>query len=261
MNFLIVGDVCGRPGRETFRRYVSQLRKQYNIDVVVVNGENIAGGRGISRKTLDELYCGGADIVTSGNHIWDQREISSFIDDEPFLIRPANYPEGAPGKGYCIYPFKAKNIGVINVSGRTFMPPMDCPFQKVDKILKDIKEKCDIILLDMHAEATSEKIAMGFYLDGKITCVVGTHTHVQTADNRLLPKGTAYITDLGMVGPYNSSLGVNVNNAIEKFITCRPVRFEIAGGANVFSAVVLNVDDNTNKAVSLKRILIEEADK
>ena len=145
MKFLIVGDVCGRPGREAFRKYVPELKKEHNIDVVVVNGENIAGGRGISRKTLDEIYRAGADIVTSGNHIWDQKEIVSFIDDEPFLIRPANYPEGAPGKGYCIYPFKAKNIGVINVSGRTFMPPMDCPFQKVDEILKEIKNQCDII--------------------------------------------------------------------------------------------------------------------
>lgn len=258
MNFLIVGDVCGRPGREAFRKYVPQLRKQYNIDVVIVNGENVAGGRGINRKTLEELHRGGADIVTSGNHIWDQKEIFSFIDDEPFLIRPANYPEGAPGKGYCVYPFKAKNIGVINLSGRTFMPPMDCPFQKVDEILKELKDQCDIILVDIHAEATSEKIAMGFYLDGKVTGVVGTHTHVQTADNRILPKGTAYITDLGMVGPYNSSLGVNVDNAIEKFITCRPVRFEIANGPNVFCAVLLNVDDDDNTATSIKRILLEE---
>lgn len=257
MKFLIVGDVCGRPGREAFRKYVPELKKEHNIDVVVVNGENIAGGRGISRKTLDEIYRAGADIVTSGNHIWDQKEIVSFIDDEPFLIRPANYPEGAPGKGYCIYPFKAKNIGVINVSGRTFMPPMDCPFQKVDEILKEIKNQCDIILVDIHAEATSEKVAMGFYLDGKVTCVVGTHTHVQTADNRILPKGTAYISDLGMVGPYNSSLGINVNNAIDKFITCRPVRFEMAEGPNIFSAVVLELAED-NSVKSFERILFNE---
>ena len=259
MKFLIVGDVCGRPGRETFRKFVPQLRREHNIDVVIVNGENIAGGRGISRKTLDELYRAGADIVTSGNHIWDQREITSFIDDEPFLIRPANYPKGAPGKGYCIYPFKAKNIGVVNLSGRTFMPPMDCPFQKADEIVKQIKDECDIIIFDIHAEATSEKIAMAFHLDGIATCVVGTHTHVQTADNRILPKGTAYITDLGMVGPYNSSLGINVNNAIEKFITCRPVRFEIADGPNVFCAVVLETDEQ-DKAVNLARIMLNEAD-
>ena len=242
-----------------FRRTVPQLRREHDIDVVIVNGENIAGGRGINRKTLDELYRGGADIVTSGNHIWDQKEIFSFIDDEAFLVRPANYPEGTPGKGYCIYPFKAANIGVINLSGRTFMPPMDCPFQKVDEILKEIKKDCDIIIVDMHAEATSEKIAMAFHLDGIATCVVGTHTHVQTADNRLLPKGTAYITDLGMVGPYNSSLGINVDNAIEKFITCRPVRFEIADGPCVFSAVVLETD-RQNKAVKLTRILCNEED-
>ena len=238
MKFLIVGDVCGRPGREAFRKYVPELKKEHNIDVVVVNGENIAGGRGISRKTLDEIYRAGADIVTSGNHIWDQKEIVSFIDDEPFLIRPANYPEGAPGKG-------------------SFMPPMDCPFQKVDEILKEIKNQCDIILVDIHAEATSEKIAMGFYLDGRVTCVVGTHTHVQTADNRILPKGTAYISDLGMVGPYNSSLGINVNNAIDKFITCRPVRFEMAEGPNIFSAVVLELAED-NSVKSFERILFNE---
>ena len=158
MKFLIVGDVCGRPGREAFRKYIPKLRQKHNIDVIVVNGENIAGGRGINRKTLDEIYSAGADIITSGNHIWDQKEIVSFIDDEPFLIRPANYPEGAPGRGYCLYPFKAKTIGVINVSGRTFMPPMDCPFQKVDEILKKIRNRCDIILVDIHAEATDESM-------------------------------------------------------------------------------------------------------
>lgn len=258
MRFLIVGDICGRPGRATFRKYAPQLREKYKIDIIIANGENMAGGRGISRKTLDEVQRAGVDIVTSGNHIWDQREIVSFIDNEPFLIRPANYPEGAPGKGYCIYPFKAINVGVINLSGRTFMPPMDCPFQKVDEILKEIKDKCDIIILDMHAEATSEKIAMGFYVDGRINCVVGTHTHVQTADNRVLPKGTAYITDLGMVGPYNSSLGVDVNNAIEKFITCRPVRFEIATGANVFCGVILEIDPKTKKVTSFERVLLRE---
>lgn len=258
MNILIIGDVCGRPGREMLRQHVSQLKKEHNIDMVIVNGENSAAGRGISRKTLDELHLAGADVVTSGNHIWDQREIFNFIDDEPYLIRPANYPEGAPGKGYCIYPFKAVNVGVINLSGRTFMPPMDCPFQKVEEILREIADECQVIILDFHAEATSEKIAMGYYLDGRITCQVGTHTHVPTADYRILPKGTAYITDLGMVGPLNSSLGINVQNAIDKFTTGMPVRFEIADGPNMLSGVVLELDENY-KAKNIKQILIKEA--
>ena len=181
-----------------------------------------------------------------------------FIDQEPFLIRPANYPEGAPGKGWCIYPFKAKNIAVINLSGRAFMPPMDCPFQKVEDILHELRGEADIILLDMHAETTSEKMAMGWYLDGRVNVVVGTHTHIQTADERILPEGTAYITDLGMVGPWNSTLGVKNECILEKFTTCRPVRFDLADGPNVYSAVVVEIDDATNRTVSIERILQKE---
>lgn len=260
MKFLIVGDVCGRPGRSAFLKYAPQLKRQHAIDIVIVNGENSAGGKGVTRRALDELYRGGADIVTSGNHIWDKKEVLEFIDREPFLIRPANYPEGAPGKGYCIYPFKAKNIGVINLAGRAFMPPMDCPFQKVEEILREIKGQCDIILLDMHAETTSEKMALGWYLDGRVNCVVGTHTHIQTADERILPQGTAYITDLGMVGPWNSVLGVTADCILTKFLTCRPVRFDLAEGPNVFSAVILEVDDATNQTVAIERILLREGE-
>lgn len=260
LRILIVGDVCGRPGRNAFLKYVPEIKKQRGIDVVVVNGENSAGGKGITRSSLDSLYHAGADIVTAGNHIWDKREVLEFIDREPFLIRPANYPDGAPGRGYCIYPYKAKNIGVINLAGRAFMPPMDCPFQKVDEILRQIKDECDIILLDIHAETTSEKMAMGWYLDGRVNCVVGTHTHIQTADERILPEGTAYITDLGMVGPWNSVLGVQTDRILEKFITCRPVRFDLAEGPNVFSAVLLEIDDATNKTTAIERVLIREGE-
>ncbi|MBQ1941887.1 MAG: TIGR00282 family metallophosphoesterase, partial [Selenomonadaceae bacterium] len=201
MRLLVVGDVVGRLGRKAFARYTRELKEKYKIDLVIVNGENSAGGKGISRKSLDELYRAGADIVTSGNHVWDNREINGFIDDEPYLVRPANYPEGAQGKGWCIYPFKSANLAVVNMSGRTFMPDMDCPFQKIEEVLSEIGQEADIILLDFHAETTSEKMAMGFYLDGRVQAVVGTHTHIQTADERILPQGTAYITDLGMVGP------------------------------------------------------------
>ena len=167
MRIMLTGDVVGHAGRKAFCQYTPQLRREKHIDVVVVNGENSAGGKGFTRGSLDELYRGGADIVTSGNHVWDKKDVLEFIDDEPFLIRPANYPEGTPGKGCCIYPFKAKNIGVMNLSGRTFMPALDCPFQKVEDLLRELRDECDILLLDFHAEATSEKMAMGWYLDGR----------------------------------------------------------------------------------------------
>ena len=258
MRLLVVGDVVGRLGRKAFARYTRELKEKYKIDLVIVNGENSAGGKGISRKSLDELYRAGADIVTSGNHVWDNREINGFIDDEPYLVRPANYPEGAQGKGWCIYPFKSANLAVVNMSGRTFMPDMDCPFQKIEEVLSEIGQEADIILLDFHAETTSETRAMGFYLDGRVQAVVGTHTHIQTADERILPQGTAYITDLGMVGPWNSVLGVKPEIIIQKFTTCRPVRFDLAEGPAVYSAVVIDIDTNTKKAVSIERVMIRE---
>lgn len=258
MRVMLTGDVIGRPGRKTFQDYTAKLRREKNVDVVIVNGENSAGGKGITRKSLDALYHGGADIVTAGNHVWDKKDVLEFIDQEPFLIRPANYPEGTPGKGWCVYPFKAKNIGVINLSGRAFMPALDCPFQKIEDILYEMRDECDIIFLDFHAETTSEKMAMGWYLDGRVQAVVGTHTHIQTADARILPKGTAYITDLGMVGPWNSVLGVKTECILEKFTTCRPVRFDLADGPNVYSAVVVEIDEQTNKAVGIERILLTE---
>ena len=258
MRIAMVGDVIGRPGRAAFAKYTAQLRKEKKVDIVVVNGENSAGGKGITRKALDELLHAGADVVTSGNHIWDKKDVLEFIDQEPFLIRPANYPEGAPGKGWCIYPWRAKNIGVMNLSGRAFMPPMDCPFQKVEDILREMKDKCDILLLDFHAETTSEKMAMGWYLDGRVNAVVGTHTHIQTADERVLPNGTAYITDLGMVGPWDSVLGVKNDIILQKFTPGMPVRFELAGGPNVYSAVILDIDESTNKTTGIERIMIKE---
>ncbi len=260
MKFLIVGDVCGRPGRAAFSKYVHEIKRTNNIDVVIVNGENAAAGKGLTRTAIDELYAGGADIITSGNHIWDKKEVLQFIETEPFLIRPANYPENAPGKGYCIYPFKAKNIGVLNLSGRAFMPEMDCPFQKADIVLKEMEKECNIIILDFHAETTSEKLAMANYLDGRVNAVVGTHTHVQTADERILPNGTAYISDLGMVGPVDSILGVKKELIIEKFLTCRPVKFEIPDTACEFGAVILEVDDDSNRSKSIARVLIREGE-
>ena len=258
MRILMVGDVVGRTGRQAFRKYTPRLRKEKGVDLVVVNGENSAGGKGITRKSLDELYQGGADVVTTGNHVWDKKDVLEFIEREPFLVRPANYPEGTPGKGCCVYPFKAKNIGIMNLSGRAFMPALDDPFQKVEDLLKELADSCDILLLDFHAETTSEKMAMGWYLDGRVNAVVGTHTHIQTADERILPEGTAYITDLGMTGPWNSVLGVKTELILQKVRTAMPVRFDVAEGPAVYSGILLEVEDATNRTKSIERIMIRE---
>ncbi len=254
MRILIVGDVVGRSGRAAFFSYTPKIKKEKEIDVVIVNGENAAHGRGLTPDTFRKLLSGGADIVTSGNHIWDNKGVFEIIDQEPFLIRPANYPEGVPGHGFCIYPFRAKNIGVINLSGRTFMPAIDCPFSKAAEIVKQIQKDCDIILIDFHAEATSEKVSMGYYLDGKITAIWGTHTHVQTADERILPQGTAYITDLGMVGSKNSVLGIKSEIIIEKFLNGLPALFEIGEKPCIYCGIILEIDDKANKVTSIERI-------
>ncbi|WP_314662164.1 TIGR00282 family metallophosphoesterase [uncultured Selenomonas sp.] len=258
MRIMLVGDVVGRAGRRAFRAITPRLRAERGIDVVIVNGENAAGGKGFTRKALDELYAGGADIVTSGNHVWDKKDVFAFIEEEPFLVRPANYPEGTPGKGYCIFPFKAANIAVLNLSGRSFMPALDCPFQKADEILAGIEGQADIIVLDFHAETTSEKLAMGHYLDGRADIVVGTHTHVQTADERILSGGTAYITDLGMVGSHDSILGVRKDIVIQKFRTGMPVRFEMAEGAAEYAAVIVDIAADGRCAPTIERVFLCE---
>ncbi len=258
MRIMLVGDVVGRAGRRAFRTITPQLRSEKSIDVVIVNGENSAGGKGFTRKALDELYAGGADVVTAGNHVWDKKDVFAFVDDEPFLVRPANYPDGTPGKGYCIFPFKAANIAVMNLSGRSFMPALDCPFQKADEILAEIGGQADVVVLDFHAETTSEKLAMGHYLDGRADIVVGTHTHVQTADEQILPGGTAYITDLGMVGAHDSILGVRKEIVIQKFRTGMPVRFDMAEGAAEYAAVIVDIEPNGRRAPQIERILLRE---
>ena len=258
MRIMLVGDVVGRAGRRAFRTITPRLRSERRIDVVIVNGENSAGGKGFTRKALDELYAGGADVVTAGNHVWDKKDVFDFVDDEPFLVRPANYPDGAPGKGWCIFPFKAVNVAVMNLSGRSFMPALDCPFQKADEMLAEIADQADVIVLDFHAETTSEKLAMGHYLDGRADIVVGTHTHVQTADAQVLPGGTAYITDLGMVGAHDSILGVRKEIVIQKFRTGMPVRFEMAEGAAEYAAVVVDIDPSGRCAPQIERILLRE---
>lgn len=254
INVMMIGDICGRPGRQTAAHFIPILKKEYNLNLIIANGENAAGGVGITAPVLDELLSQGIDFVTTGNHVWDKKEIFDFIDKRERIIRPANYPPGTPGKGYNILSVGNHKVGIINLAGRVFMPPIDCPFRTADDILQRIKSQCKIILIDFHAETTSEKMALGWYLDGSISCVVGTHTHIQTADERILPKGTAYISDLGMVGPWNSILGVDKEPVIQKFITGLPARFNVASGTTVFCAVIIRIDTDTGKVNSIARI-------
>ncbi len=255
IRLLMIGDIVGRPGRRAVKENLPGLVQEQKIDFVIANGENAAGGNGITREITRELFTYGIDVITMGNHVWNKREVINFIENESRLIRPANYPPGTPGKGYGIYNTKNNvKIGVFNLSGRIFMPDLDCPFRSAATILPLLKEECKIILLDFHAEATSEKIALAYYLDNDISAFCGTHTHVQTADERILPGGTAYITDVGMTGPYESVIGVKKELVIEKFLTQMPKRFEVAAGTYQFNAVRIDIDEQTGNALSITRI-------
>ena len=254
MNILFIGDVVGRPGRNYLNKNLSRIVEENAIDFTIVNGENCAGGVGITKSTYDELLSMGVDMVTLGNHTWAKKEIFEFIEESDKLIRPANYPKGTPGKGFRIAENKGRRIAVVNLCGRVYMDCIECPFRTIDEILEEIKEKADIIIVDFHAEATSEKLAMGWYLDGRVHAVLGTHTHVQTSDERVLPGGTAYITDTGMTGPRDSILGVEKEVVIRKFITCMPARFEVASGETILGAVNIQLDDNNN-VTGIRRII------
>ncbi len=253
MNILFIGDVVGRPGRNYLSKNLKRLIDENSIDFTIVNGENSAGGVGITKSTYDELLGFGADMITLGNHSWSKKEVYDFIEESDRLVRPANYPKGTPGKGYRISEKAGKKIAVINLCGRVFMDCIDCPFRTVDEILNEINNMADIIIVDFHGEATSEKLAMGWYLDGKVHAVLGTHTHVQTSDERVLPGGTAYITDTGMTGPRDSILGVDKDIVIRKFITGMPARFEVARGDIVLGAVIIRLDDDC-KVTGISRI-------
>lgn len=254
MNLLMIGDIVGKPGRKIVKEMTKELIKHYGVDVVVANGENAAGGNGITKEIMMELLESGVDFLTLGNHVWDKKEILSFIDETDKLIRPANYPAGTPGKGYSIIETKSKEkLAVISLCGRVFLSPLECPFRMIDTLVAEIKTSTSNILIDFHAEATSEKVAFGWYVDGKVSAVCGTHTHVQTADARILPKGTAYITDVGMTGPRDSVLGVKKEVIINKFITQLPARFEVASGVAQLNGVIIEID-NTGKAKNIKNI-------
>ncbi|AHD05879.1 putative metallophosphoesterase [Paenibacillus larvae subsp. larvae] len=237
-----------------------RLKKQYPDAVFIANGENAAAGRGITYKITKEFFEVGIHALTMGNHTWDQKEIFDFIDDEPRMVRPANFPSGTPGRGYTVVRVKDKEVLLINLQGRTFLPAIDCPFREADLILEKARKKYKYIFVDFHAEATSEKIAMGWHLDGRVSAVVGTHTHVQTHDERILPGGTAYITDVGMVGPRDGILGMEREAVLRKFKTQLPVRFHVDEGKWHFHAVIVDLDDQTGMATHMELIRYYEDD-
>jgi metallophosphoesterase (TIGR00282 family) len=255
MRILFIGDIVGRPGRQLVRTGLAALMSRHEIDFVIANGENSAAGFGITREIGDELFDLGVDVLTSGNHIWDKKEALDYIGAEPRLLRPANYPAGVPGNGsYLARARNGQSVGVINVMGRVFMLAIDDPFAVVLREIEAMRQRTRVIFVDFHAEATSEKIAMGWHLDGRVTAVVGTHTHVQTADERVLAKGTAYLTDTGMTGPHDSVIGVEIEPALARFVTALPSRFETATANPRLNAVVVDADDSTGKATDIERL-------
>jgi len=257
MRILILGDVMGRPARRAVRDIVPGLVEKEQIDFVVANAENAAGGMGVDIKSANELLSAGVHVLTSGNHIWKKKEIFSFLDNQESLLRPANFPAGAPGRGWCVWQHGGMRALVINLQGRVFMPNhVDDPFRCVDEILRQQGGQSRVVIVDMHAEATSEKYAMGWYLDGRASLVFGTHTHVQTADDRILPAGTAYITDVGMCGPFDSVIGMEKDTVIRGFITQLPRQFEVAQDNVVLQGVIADIDDDNGRARDIRRLRI-----
>ncbi len=250
----MLGDIIGEPGRKALAQHLRNLVREREIDLVIGNGENAAGGFGITPKVAEELFDTGIGVITLGNHAWDKKEAVEYIAREPRVIRPANYPEGVPGSGGTVVEVGGYAVGVIQVMGRVHMPTLDCPFRAARREVARLRPRVQALMVDCHAEVTSEKMAMGWYLDGQVSAVVGTHTHVQTADERILPKGTAYLTDLGMTGPIDSVIGVQKEAAIERFLTQMPRRLEPASGPVVISGAVIEVDPSTGRATKIERL-------
>jgi len=253
MLILAIGDIIGRPGRQAMNKLLPDLRQQFGLEMVIANAENTAGGLGLTSTTAKELLNAGVDVLTSGNHIWAQKEIIPYLDGEMPILRPLNYPPGVPGRGYIVN----GQVMVVNLMGRVFMGDIDCPFRAMDKLLAELKHKPPIIIVDFHAEATSEKMAMGRYLDGRVSAVLGTHTHVGTIDAQLLPQGTAYVTDIGMTGPVDSIIGDDTEAVICRFLTAMPHRLSVGKGKTMFNAVMVRVDEDSGKAISIERIYRE----
>ncbi|MFZ0574940.1 MAG: TIGR00282 family metallophosphoesterase [Candidatus Cybelea sp.] len=254
---MIIGDVVGSPGREALKRCVSLLREQHQIHACIANGENAAGGFGLTAQTAEEMFAGGIDFITGGNHIFDKRDFGEYLESSNRVIRPANYPPALPGRGAGTFAADGVTVGVLNLMGRTFMPPMDDPFRCADAMVSDLRRRTPVIVVDLHAEATSEKVAMGRYLDGRVSCVVGTHTHVQTADEQIFPGGTAYISDLGMTGPMDGVIGMEQGAVLDRFLTGLSERFSVQkSGMKQFNAAVVSIDRGTGKATEIKRIFL-----
>ena len=255
MRILFIGDIVGQPGRDMIREKLRSFREAEGIDVVIANGENAAGGSGLTPKIVGELIKNGVDILTSGDHIWKKKEIYEYLETTDRVVRPLNYPKGVPGKGATVVDLEGVGkVGVINLVGRVFMDAVDCPFDRVRDEIDRLRKETPVIIVDMHAEATSEKVAMGWFLDGAASAVIGTHTHIQTADEKILPAGTAYITDCGMTGPYDSVIGRKKEVILTRFITQLPARFDMADGGVEMHGVIIDIDAETGKASSIRRV-------
>jgi metallophosphoesterase, MG_246/BB_0505 family len=258
MKVVFIGDIVGNVGRDTVKRLLPWIKDKYQPHIIIANGENAAGGRGINASITRDLFDWGVHGITMGNHTWDNREIFEFIDDEKRMIRPANLAPGTPGRGYTYIKAGSKELAIVNLIGRTFLPPSECPFRAADEILEEVRKKTKCVLVDFHAEATSEKIAMGWHLDGRASLVVGTHTHVQTNDDRILPGGTAYLTDAGMTGPRDGVLGMEKENVLYKFLTGLPTRFQVADTKWILSGLCVEIDESTGKATKIQKIRVDE---
>ena len=253
MLVLNIGDIIGKPGRRAVSKLLPSVRQKFGVDLVIANAENVAGGLGLTPATARELLDAGVDVLTSGNHIWAEKEIIPYLDSDMPVLRPLNYPPGVPGRGYIV-------IGgamVVNVIGRTFMSNYDCPFRTMDQLLAEVKPKPSVIIVDFHAEATSEKVALGRYLDGRVSAVLGTHTHVGTIDTQVLPRGTAYVTDIGMTGPIDSVIGDDVDQVLQRFLTMIPNRLSVSKGKTIFNAILTKIDEDSGRAISIDRIYNE----
>jgi metallophosphoesterase (TIGR00282 family) len=257
MKVLFIGDIVGKVGRVTTKALLPTIVNRYKIDFIIANGENLAGGFGVTDKTALEVFNLGVHVITTGNHVWDKKEFVSQIAKIDNILRPLNYPPDAPGYGSIVHHFSnGAKVAVINISGRVFMSNIDCPFRTAKDEVEKLKAVTNMIIIDFHAEATSEKIAFGYFMDGTVSAVIGTHTHVQTADEKILSGGTAYITDVGMTGPSNSVIGIEIDQVIQRFLTNIPTRFETAKGEGIFSAVVFDIDEESGKSAAIQRLLI-----
>jgi metallophosphoesterase (TIGR00282 family) len=256
VKILFIGDIVGQPGRYAVKTLLPRLREEHALDFVIANGENSAGGSGITPKTAGEIFSAGVDVITSGDHLWDQKEVLELLANEKRFLRPLNYPAGVPGGGAAVFQVRhLPPIGVMNVQGRTFMPPMENPFATADAAVNRLREQAKIIFVDFHAEATSEKIAFARFLDGRVSAVIGTHTHVQTADEQILSGGTAYLSDAGFTGPHDGCLGREIEPVLKKFLTGMPQRFEVAANDVKLHGALIRVDDDSGKSVSIQRVV------